>query len=158
MKDDVLGRTIGWNLVLSVSLGWLSGCGGGTPGHLPTASVFGRITYQGKPLAQGEITFIPTASGTGVRAAYGRLDEQGRYCLTTYRDGDGAILGEHRVAIASREEVSPDAGKQVSPDGLVTPGISPGSLIPERYANPATSGLKARVGKGGNEFNFELRE
>ncbi len=144
------------SILALLAVAWLEGCARGTPGQLPTAPVTGQVTYQGQPLTQGEVMFIPVETGPGVRAAYGKLDAQGQYRLTTYREGDGAILGQHRVAIVAREEVSPDMGKQISPEGILLPGRQPKSLIPERYADPATSGLSAQVKEGTNRFDFAL--
>ena len=41
--------------------------------------------------------------------AYGTLDEQGRYRLSTYAQADGAVPGDYRVVVESREELTPDA-------------------------------------------------
>lgn len=147
----------GWVLLVLLFLVGMAGCGSKS-GQLPTAPVTGRVTYQGKPVPRGEITFVPTASQPGVRNAYGTLDEQGRYRLTTYREGDGAVLGTHQVMIVAREELPADVGKQMTPDGILVPGKQAKSLIPERYSDPATSGLTAEVKDGRNEFNFELKD
>ena len=122
-------------------------------GQLPTAQVTGRVTLRGVPLTRGEIKFFPVqVSGEGVRVAYGTLDAEGRYCLSTYRQGDGAILGDHRIAVESSEETSPGFGK--------TEAMARQSkwLIPARFADPQTSGLTAHVEKGRNTFDFDLKE
>ena len=41
--------------------------------------------------------------------AYGTLDEQGRYRLSTYGQGDGAVLGDYRVVVESREATADGA-------------------------------------------------
>jgi len=135
-----------------------TGCGGPASGRLKTATVTGRVTFKGEPLSLGEIKFLPDgATGEGVRVAYSTLDENGRYSLTTYGNGDGAILGSHRVTIVSREEVTPGMGKRMTPQGMA-PAQQPKSFIPERYAKPETSGLTAEVKSGSNEINFDLQE
>lgn len=136
-----------------------AGCGGTKKGQLPTAQVAGQVTHRGQPLPRGTIKFIPVQSGKGVRVAYGALDAQGGYRLSTYGQGDGAILGDFRVVVESREELPPDAGvaKQMTKGGLA-PARLPQSLIPERYAKPETSDLTARVEAGSNTINFELKD
>lgn len=122
-------------------------------GQLPTARVSGRITYRGQPLVHGEIKFFPLQeSGEGVRVAYGTLDSQGRYRLGTYREGDGAIVGDHRVAVECPEQATTDGGKR----GEI-PEPAKG-LIPSRFTDPATSGLTAHVGRDNNTIDFDLKE
>ena len=135
----------------------LTGCGGAKKGQLPAAQVTGQVTYRGAPLAHGEIKFIPVqAAGKGVRVAYGNLDEQGRYRLSTYGQGDGAILGDFCVVVESREELPPDVAKGAMALGKAAQ--RPKSLIPPRYAHPDTSGLTAHVASKNNAINFELKQ
>jgi hypothetical protein len=144
-------------LALLLACCCLAGCGGSRKGQLPTAQVTGQVTRRGTPLARGQIKFIPMeSSGQGARVAYGTLDEQGRYRLSTYSDGDGAILGDYRVAVESRDELPDDVVKQMIERGERPP--RPKSLIPERYADPVHSGLTAHVGPGSNTLNLDLKE
>ncbi len=62
--------------------------------------VKGKITHRGKPLTQGEITFEPTDGG---REAHGKIQPDGSFELTTFQEGDGALVGVHRVLIAGIE-------------------------------------------------------
>ena len=82
--------------------------------------------------------------------------QQGRYRLSTYGQGDGAILGDHRVMVESREELPLEEARRASMLGRAAQ--QPKSLIPVRYADPGTSGLTARVGPGSNTINFELKD
>ncbi len=74
----------------------ISGCGDGRPTRVP---VSGRVTIDGEPLTHGFIRFIPTGS----RMSVGQLDDQGRFQLSCFEGGDGAVLGEHRIVILSQE-------------------------------------------------------
>src|SRR5437773_2705939 len=68
MKKPVAG-------ILCLSLCWLGlGCGE----TFPTAPVAGTVTYKGKPLTFGKVTFIHDESG---RAGFAELDADGRYSL-----------------------------------------------------------------------------
>lgn len=98
------------------------------------------------------VTFIPQEGG---RSANGLTDDEGRFVLTTYEPGDGAVPGEHNVTITpgDNEDVP-----EVIPDDYdyAAAAESPLSISPE-YADPAQSGLKASVSSGEqNEFRFEL--
>ena len=66
------------------------------------APVSGKITIDGQPLTAGKVMFAPTAKGgnhEAGRTAMGRLQADGSFQLTTYDEGDGAVVGEHWVTI-----------------------------------------------------------
>ena len=66
----------------------------------PPVPVKGRVTYRGKPLAKGTITFEPTDGG---REARGTIGPDGTFVLTTNQEGDGALIGVHRVAVSDAD-------------------------------------------------------
>lgn len=80
----------------------LVGCGGE---KYPLASVTGTVTCQGKPLVGVIVAFTPTGDSIDAdfpgKAATSITDENGEYDLSTYEPGDGAIVGQHIVALQS---------------------------------------------------------
>lgn len=132
-----------------------SGCGSSVAGRLPTAEVSGHVTYQGKPLTQGIIKFIPIpGAAVGSRVAIGQLDSQGCYRLGTYSREDGAILGDHQVTIESRAAPSDTPGRPLTRfEQVRTP-----TIIPERYSDPSRSLLTARVAVKSNTIDFDLKD
>ena len=78
-----------------------AGCRNNTP--LPTASVSGTVkTEDGKVISNGRIMFGPldaNSDGLSGKLARGNIDENGKFVLTTYNNGDGAVVGRHRVAL-----------------------------------------------------------
>src|SRR4051812_1417517 len=78
-----------------------AGCGGNA-GEVATVPAAGTVNFKGKPLESGTIQLVPengrTASGTITN---------GKFTLTTYNEGDGAIPGKHQVAIVSTKEKAP---------------------------------------------------
>jgi hypothetical protein len=119
-----------------------AGCGGDTMGR-----VSGTVTYQGRPVTQGIVQFIP-ASGP---MAAGGLDAQGRFRLTTRTPGDGALAGHHTVCVIPFYPAASDM-----PDGAPPPDPKD---IPKRYRAAATTTLAADVVAGRlNEVTFELTE
>jgi hypothetical protein len=71
------------------------------------ASAGGSVIVAGKPYPGGKIVFAPVAkdeSGKAGRAAVSLLDNEGRFALTTYQAGDGAIVGEHVVTLFRAED------------------------------------------------------
>ena len=89
-------------LVFLVGVLALAGCG---PANM--APVWGHVTCNGKPVAEAVITFSPMPKNEGDResgkAAAGSTDADGYYVLTTFRQGDGALIGKHRVTITLDE-------------------------------------------------------
>lgn len=129
--------------VAAACLAVICGCGRGA--RLQTAKVSGTVSLDGKPLDRGTVIFTP-ASG---RAATGKVQPDGSYTLETYRPGDGAILGTHRVAVIARQELPGD--------GLLGNRSGP-SLIPEFYGDSGKSGLSFEVMTDGpNVYHIELR-
>jgi hypothetical protein len=106
----------------------LAGCGGGSD-LLPTAPVSGTLAYEGKPVAKGAIHFHPPKGQTA-----NGVVEDGKFTLTTYKEGDGAIVGKHRVAVDVVEEVPTKDGDTTSR-----------SLIPKKYSEPDSSGIELEI-------------
>jgi hypothetical protein len=122
-------------LALAIASIVASGCGGRDPNELPTVSAAGTVTYQGKPVAKGGIQFQPEKG----RPASGMIAD-GKFTLTTYQDGDGAVAGKHKVAVSVTEDVKTKDG-----DTNVK------YLIPEKYASPETSKIVVEIPAGGNK-------
>ncbi len=134
-------------VALSLFLIGLAGCGSDVP---ETARVFGRVTYQGRPVASDpanhlecEIRFWPE---DGRRPALGQLDAEGNYRLSSFGQNDGAIPGKYIVTIKAVKVHLPEGGK----DGWLE------WIVPEKFENQETSGLTAAVEPGKNEINFDL--
>jgi hypothetical protein len=119
-------------------------CGGSGP---EMARVTGKVSYQGKPVIKGSVVFVGTGNN---RNATGQLDSNGFYKLQTETAGDGAELGNYQVTIYAHDEKI----LQYTP----TVPVKVERRTPEKYENPKTSGLKATVKRGSNEFNFELTD
>ncbi len=143
------------------------GCAGGKARD--TVPVSGKVTLDGAPVEGATVVFTPT-SGEGA-AATGKTDASGVYRLTTRDPNDGAKPGTYLVSISKTETADPTAG-------AIKPGMSEEEAtraayeayekagkkeptvtehLPAKYKNPATSGFKVEVTKGGkNEFDFPL--
>lgn len=111
------------------------------------AQVTGKVTYQGKPVPKGTITFV---SEKGGRNATGQLDPQGNYRLQTEKPGDGALLGEYKVTVYAHDEPVLD----YTPTTPVKPKI----LTPTKYETPESTDLKATVKSGTNNLDFALAD
>ena len=127
-------------LLLTAYFLLLAGCG---PEHPETAGVTGKITYQGKAVTEGKIMFYPESG----RAAVGTISEDGSYQLTTFDEGDGALLGKHRVTITANQVTGGPAQPKTFKEelALATQKSSPHSglpvmtwLVPEEYSERLT--------------------
>jgi hypothetical protein len=137
----------------------LAGCGGPE-----VAKVTGKVTYDGKPVTGGKIMFYPESG----RMALGEIGPDGTYALTTFKPGDGALVGSHRIAIESTR-VGPgslEAPKTLEEEIELSKRGGPGAkilvagkvewLVPEKYSRPETSGVTRTVVRGVNTLDIDL--
>lgn len=107
--------------------------------ELPTGSVAGKVTFQGKPLAVGTVLLVNPATGIGANAV---LDPSGGFRI------EGVRTGEYQVAIQRPPAPPPDemaAGKEWTP-----------SPVPDKYQVPDTSGLTVTINEGENTADFDI--
>jgi len=129
----------------------LVGCSGASG----KASVSGRVTHNGKPVANAHVSFAPQEAG--VKPATGITDSNGRYVLGTTSPGDGAQAAKYQVSIIARgPDRPPKPGESVTGmPGEMMPGDP---VIPTKYFAPDSSGLTFEVKRGSNPANFDLKD
>jgi hypothetical protein len=134
--------------LLSLSLALLvPACSKGGPKVYP---VRGQVLVEGRPAARATITFHPVGGAAEGLRPSAQTDEQGYFRLTSYAGGDGAPEGEYAVTVTWFRAF---AARNLSEGDENTR-----NLLPPRYANPATSQLKATVTKDTNELPpFQVR-
>jgi hypothetical protein len=110
------------------------------------ANVTGNVTYAGKPLTTGALTFHPTASGP---LAMGDIHADGTYMLQT-GEVAGLKAGDYLVTVVATGPMPEPTAAEPMP--------LPKLLIPARYGDVKTSGLKYTVKSGANTINIELSE
>ena len=113
------------------------GCGGEDKDAIPAVPAAGTVNYKGKPVESGEVQFLPEKG----RPAVGKI-EGGKFRMTTYTDGDGAIPGKVTVTVLSTSEV---AAKKKGDDPTLK------YIIPARYASPTSSGVKIDIPPSGDK-------
>jgi hypothetical protein len=137
------------------------GCGG-DPSKPKLAKVSGTVTYKGKPVTKGLVSFVP-ATGPGTQtgqSATGELNSSGQFTLTTFDNGDGAVIGEHIVMVQSREEdPAIEGGGMPIPDAKGNLNIKPAKdLVPTKYATADNSPLRMTVEDRSNDFMIVLED
>ena len=158
MGQQILSRWCPAAVMLSFAI---VGCGGG-PSRPPTYPTTGQITENGKPVAGVDVAFRPENSAGGQKPANGKTDSEGRYLLTTFSFGDGAMAGSYRVTLSKFDIVSDNAA-DVDSDAYVPPSASrpvkpPKNQLPKNFSDPETSGLTATIDPAAEEnvFNFSI--
>lgn len=127
---------------LLIAGGFCAGCGSSET--LPaTSSVAGKITCQGKTLGTGTVMFFPVAGG---KHAVGMIGQDGSYSLSTYKTGDGAVPGKHKVVVNVSYE---------SQDGAAVSKDIP--RVPDKYSNVETTPLIVDVSPEDNSILLELK-
>lgn len=125
----------------------LSVCGCDSSSKLTRGNATGLVTFDGDPVEEGVIAFVPAEGTTG--PATGGEIRAGRYQL---KDDQGPIVGNHKVEILAHRKT-----------GEMIPAIPPATgdlekteqYIPAKFNTQTT--LRAEVSAGENEFDFELQ-
>lgn len=144
--------SLGLVSLVVASIVMAGGCGKRRGNRPQTFPVKGVVTMGGEPLAGATVMFNPVASGGS--GAIALTDEQGRYKLTTFDSGDGAVAGEYRVAFV--KTIYP---KQEGVDPMVAMSGDPKNVLPLKFADSASSGFTATVVEGpDNTFDFSLEK
>lgn len=127
-----------------VALVFFLGCG--KPG-LQTYPVQGIVQFpDGKVLRGGSIEF-ECSDGERPVLARGLVGPDGTFVLGTRTKDDGAIAGEHRVAVFSSNRVG---------NGVERPGLIEKSKLDEKYRSFRTSGLSFKIATEPNILVVEV--
>lgn len=118
----------------AAGLALLTGCSDGRPARVP---VSGQVLIDGQPLTRGYVMFAPANS----RPSAGQLDAEGRFRLTCYEPGDGAVMGHHKVAVISKEPINDETVRWHAP---------------KKYADASSSGLEQEITGPTDSIKIEI--
>ncbi len=134
-------------LVLLTILAGVCGCG-------KTAVVAGKVSYQGRTVVHGSVTFL-SADKTARSAAIG---PDGSYAV------EGVPPGIVKIGVISRD---PSRGRTAIPGQTPVrrnkPGAAPAAPapgwfpLPARLEDPGNSGLSLEVGSGRVHYDIDLK-
>jgi hypothetical protein len=148
-----------WGTVLLLVIA--AGCGPSLPeGAKPTKPVTVKVTYKGAPVEKAIVTFI-----TGDAAATGITDAAGVAKMKTYVEGDGSVLGTHKV-IVTKTEIQGGGNEADTESADYDPAGAEGKpppaltyLVPQKYSSPATTDLTVEVSESSPaEVTFDLKD
>lgn len=116
---------------------------------LPRESVSGTVSVEGKPLAKGLITFLP--SDPDVPTQGGGNITDGKYSIPK---DQGLVPGKYKVVISAPDD-KPETVVDKTNDMPGMPPTLPKEVIPSRYNKESL--LVAEVTAGGkNSFEYNL--
>src|SRR5262245_61382639 len=125
------------------------------------AEVEGTVTFDGKPLTEVQVVFVPDAvKGNAGNNASAFTDAQGHYRLRAERDQkDGTVLGPHRVFFVDLTTV-PELADAPAPPGQAARRRGPG--IPTRFPRVYTDLLETpfkdvEIKSGKQTLDFDLK-
>lgn len=116
------------------------GCGDSI--NQKTYPVTGEVRLGGKPFKGLTVVLRPVDKTNFKRQEIpqGITDENGKFSVHTYTTNDGAPAGDYKIGIALMQPLDDEGGDQVKRDPNQP-------IVPIKYADPETSGLKATVDK-----------
>jgi len=130
----------------------IAGCGGGAG----TASVTGNVTYDGKPLGSGVVAFVfKNSAGLEVRET-GQIQPDGSYSISRLSPGQVTIIVETIPPVDLPKERKQKDMPDLPPIGGGDAPKGTFVKIPDKYKDPATSGLTYTVKSGKQKYNIEL--
>jgi hypothetical protein len=132
-------------ILLLIGLALLLGCGRGS--QIQRAIVSGKVLYQGQPIADGSILFVPAKGTEGPQA--GAQITDGAYRVTA---GGGVPVGTHRVEVQAYRLVPNARSRPTAPEDR----MGKQQYLPEQYNNKST--LDATIdGPGEQTRDFDLK-
>lgn len=141
-------RRMKWQLSALFSLVLLVGCGSAEPDKKGTAPVTGKVTYEGQAVTGGTLLFSPIAEGSSNKSGKtgtATIKSDGTYVMTTYSEGDGAVIGQNRVLFNPPSPQAPS-----STDGAHA------ESKPSPYDGLVAKTAQVSVAKGKNTIDIEL--
>lgn len=121
-----------------------SGCG---PERVPTYPVKGRVIFKenGQPAAAGAQIWFESTQPPEYLRSMSAISNDGSFLLSTDREGNGSMAGEHRVRI----DPTNSSGMNIEAELA--------KVIDRKYFEFRTSGLKVTVKeKEAHDFKIEL--
>lgn len=122
--------------ILVASFVCFVGCG---PKPQPTSTVSGKVSFAGKPVTLGVVSFYDSSKGTGASAPIGA---DGSFTVSKVPHGD------YQVGIMP---------PQLAPEEPLTPEVK-NFPVPAKYHDGLTSGLTCKVDKDQVECPIDIQK
>ncbi len=134
------------------------GCGG-SPASSSSVQVWGRVTYNGKPVGYGDIIFRPAPTNKS-NWGVGMISEDGKYSLPA--DVNGVVLEPGRFEIF----IKPPSPHEMRKHGVLSEeesderaiAIAATYPVPKRFFASETSGLWVDLEREPTRVDIDLRD
>lgn len=121
-------------------------------GSVPTVPASGRLIYAGRPLAGIDVVFTPTDGRRGSATT----DANGRFTISTFARGDGAVPGRHLVTLWPHPQANAVIEDSYAARATANSDATTKNLpFPKRYSSTGDSPLVVDLGDKGSR-NLEL--
>lgn len=130
-------------LTVAAELLVIAGCG---PAPKPTGNLQGTVTFEGGPVEMASIQIRSQSTGEAFAA---KIGDDG-----SYKFDHPVTTGEYAVSVTPDFEMPP-AGSVPANEIPKPPARDD---IPEKYRDPAKSGVVVEVSTGENTFNVEMTQ
>ena len=140
----------------TVGIATAAGCGDG----FDRVEAGGTIVYNGAPVPNAVVTFLPETDGLTAEAI---TNQEGKFSLSS-TGLSGTPAGKYRVrivAVESRDVVTAEMSEEQKRESMMKAMFGRQSLpkyrIPRKYSDVETSGLIAEVTQDPEKNNFEFK-
>ena len=122
----------------------------GCSGNLPTYEVIGTVEFEdGTCPMFGTIEFFSPEFKIN---AHGKVNRDGSFTVSTFEDGDGAVLGHHDIVIMQQ------VGNYLLAKSDIEIDHDHGSLIDKSHFDYRTTGLSCEIKAEKNEVNLIVKK
>ena len=142
-------------------------------GSIGSGPIWGRVTYNGRPLEQGAVLFVPIEAEP-IDWAIGPIDKDGRYAIDSRWCRGRSEKVRFRVCIVPFPYTVTPEHRSSSPGEVSWPNIDPASLpretpdsrpqklvnlpVPERFMRIWTSGLEVTLDRESARVDVDLKD
>ena len=121
-----------------------------------TVPAKGVLTYKGQGVEGATVILAPESTGPEAYGASAATGSGGEFSLATFPPDEGAVPGRYRVGVTKFE--APQTAEPAASHEEAATVAPPKALLPEKYADPAKSGLTIEIPEGGKtDIKIELQ-
>ncbi|MDR2170967.1 MAG: hypothetical protein LBP59_12560 [Planctomycetaceae bacterium] len=135
--------------------------------QVPVSPVSGEVIYNGKPVENALISFVPQSSNG--RGASAQTESNGSFVILTQgATKNGAMTGKYKVLVSKLVEIDGNGNEvkrkfiekidHANPNSQQEQMYPQKNLLPEKYAKEETTELIVNVEKKNNHFKLELKD
>ncbi len=135
------------------------GCGGSSASS-SSVQVWGRVTYNGKPVQYGALVFQPAATNRS-NWGVGMISEEGKYSLVASEKDVGLESGRFEIFIRApspRDKLKHGRSGEEKESDEKAIAIAAAYPVPKRFFSRETSGLWVDLEKEPTRVDIDLRD